>query len=220
MKNIKEKAVGIGDRRALAKKIIERLDGKFPDAHTALKWKTPLELLVATILSAQCTDERVNKVTPQLFAKYPTARHFAEANLSELEEDIRSTGFYRQKAKALKECCSVITEKFGGQIPQTLEEMLTLPGVGRKTANLVLGESLGIPGIVVDTHVKRVAARLGLTDEKDPEKIETDLMGIIPKEKWTTFSNQLILLGRHICKAKKPLCDSCPLSDICVSASS
>jgi endonuclease-3 len=200
--------------------ILKRLDEAYPGATCALNYQTPLQLLIATILSAQCTDERVNKVTPSLFQKYKTAKDFAEADLETLQEEIRPTGFYKNKAKAIQACCRKIVDDFGGEVPSTLEEMITLPGVGRKTANLVLGETRHIPGIVVDTHVRRLAKRLGLTKHDDPEKIEQDLMRLIPKERWTLFSHQLIHHGRRICKARKPACDRCVLKDLCPASTS
>jgi len=200
--------------------ILKRLDEAYPGATCALNYQTPLQLLIATILSAQCTDERVNKVTPSLFQKYKTAKDFAEADLETLQEEIRPTGFYKNKAKAIQACCRKIVDEFGGEVPSTLEEMITLPGVGRKTANLVLGETRHIPGIVVDTHVRRLAKRLGLTKHDDPEKIEQDLMRLIPKERWTLFSHQLIHHGRQVCKARKPACDRCVLKDLCPASTS
>ncbi len=198
--------------------LLERLDRLYPNAACALTYQTPLQLLIATILSAQCTDERVNQVTPVLFERYRDVRDFAEADLEELQEIIRPTGFYKNKAKAIKACCRKIVEDFGGELPPTLEEMVRLPGVGRKTANLVLGETRHLPGIVVDTHVKRVAKRLGLTHEDDPVKIERDLMGCIPRERWTLFSHQLIHHGRQVCRARKPACTECGLKDLCPSS--
>jgi len=198
--------------------LLQRLDAAYPQASCALNYRSPLQLLIATILSAQCTDERVNKVTPSLFEKYKTAKDFADADLGELQEAIRPTGFFKNKAKAIKACCQKIVEDYGGEVPATLEEMVTLPGVGRKTANLVLGEVHHIPGIVVDTHVRRLAKRLGLTEHDDPEKIERDLMTLIPKERWTLFSHQLIHHGRQVCKARKPACDRCNLNDLCPSS--
>lgn len=182
---------------------------------TALRFDSTLQLLVATILSAQCTDERVNKVTPNLFRKYPDAAAFALARQEELEEDIHSTGFFRQKAKSIIGCCKVISEKFGGKVPGTLEEMVALPGVGRKTANLVLGISRGVPGVVVDTHVTRLSQRMGLTSNREPEKIEKDLMTLLPSERWLPFSSELIFLGRQHCPAAKPRCGDCPVAGEC-----
>ena len=173
---------------------------------------------MATILSAQCTDERVNQVTPGLFEKYPTVKDFAAVSQEELAADIRSTGFFNNKAKAIRGAAQKILADYGGKVPKTMEEMLTIPGVARKTANVVLGTAYGLAtGIVVDTHVSRVARRLDLTKEKDPVKIERDLMKIIPKEKWIVFSHQLIHFGRYICQSRKPKCAECPLNDLCYS---
>jgi endonuclease-3 len=197
------------------KKIIKFLSKEIPDSRIALKFSNPLELLIATILSAQCTDVKVNQVTVELFRKYRSARDYAKANLVELEEDIRSTGFYRNKAKSIQRCCQVLVARFGGEVPTTLEDLVTLPGVGRKTANVLLGNAFGTPGIVVDTHVHRVSQRIGLTNNDDPVKIEFDLMEIVPKEEWTHFSNLLIWHGRKTCVAKKPLCEQCPIRKWC-----
>jgi endonuclease-3 len=198
---------------------IARLKSSYPDAATALDWSNPLELLVATMLSAQTTDVRVNAVTPTLFAKYPTAEAYAEANPSELEEDIRPTGFFRNKAKSLQGMARALVEDHGGEVPPTMKDLVSLPGVGRKTANVVLGNAFGIDeGVVVDTHVRRVSNRLGFSGEKDPEKIERDLMQTVPKEDWTVFSHLLILHGRNVCKARKPACEDCPVNDLCPSA--
>jgi endonuclease-3 len=200
------------------REILKRLKKEFPEARTALAFSNPLELLISTILSAQCTDVRVNMVTPALFAKYPTVKHFARAEQQELELDIKSTGFYHNKAKNIIGAAQTIVEKFGGIVPQTMEELLELPGVGRKTANCVLGGAFGIQsGIVVDTHVLRLSKRLGLTNEDNPEKVEQDLLKIVPKKDWYLFSNLLILHGRKTCNARKPLCGTCMLADICPS---
>ena len=193
------------------KEIMRTLSKAIPDASIALRYTNRLELLIATILSAQCTDVRVNEVTQTLFKKYRTANDYARVDLGEIEEDIRPTGFYRNKAKAIKKCCQDLVSRFGGQIPKTLEELTTLPGVGRKTANVILGNAFGIPGIVVDTHVSRVSKRIGLTKNSDPVKIEFDLMEIVPKDEWTHFSNLLIWHGRRTCVARKPLCGTCPI---------
>ena len=198
--------------------LLKRLDEAYPQAACALKYQTPLQLLIATVLSAQCTDERVNKVTPALFEQYATAKDFAEADLEALQEAIRPTGFYKNKAKAIKAFCRKIVDEHGGELPNSLEALVKLPGVGRKTANLVLGEIYHIPGIVVDTHVRRLAKRLGLTRHDDPNKIEQDLMRLIPKERWSRFSHQLIHHGRQVCKARKPACDTCILNDLCPSS--
>jgi endonuclease-3 len=195
--------------------ILSRLDQHYPNVHVTLDFANPLELLVATILSAQCTDERVNKVTPSLFQKYPDAAAYAQAPLEELERDIYQTGFYRNKAKSLKALGQALAGQFGGKVPASLEELVKLPGIGRKTANVVLGNAFGIPGIVVDTHCGRVSQRLGLTKAKDPVKIEFDLMALVPKERWTKFSLQLIWHGRAVCTAKSPQCPQCPLLPYC-----
>jgi endonuclease-3 len=202
-----------GEKRV--RQIVSILKKEYPDAKTALHHKNPLELLVATILSAQCTDERVNKVTKGLFKKYRSARDYADVDLSELEEDIRPTGFFRNKAKAVKGSCTDLVGRFNGKVPASLDDLVSLTGVGRKTANLVLGEAFGIPGIVVDTHVLRLANRIGLTTKKDPVKVEFDLMGIVPRESWTRFSNLLILHGRAVCAARKPRHEACKIVDLC-----
>jgi len=203
------------DLRNRVKKIIRILSKEIPDAPIALKFSNPLQLLIATILSAQCTDVKVNQVTPDLFKKYRTARDFAESNLATLEEEIRPTGFYRNKAKSLQKCCQKLVKRFGGEVPKTLDDLVTLPGVGRKTANVLLGNAFGIPGIAVDTHVHRVSRRIGLTKNDDPVKIEFDLMEIVPKEEGTHFSNLLIWHGRKTCVARKPLCGICPIRKEC-----
>jgi len=199
--------------------IIELLEKEHPDAKIALDYASPLELLVATILSAQCTDKRVNIVTKTLFKKYRKAEDYANADLEELEEDIRPTGFYRNKARNIKKCCQILVEKFNSQVPRTMEEMLELPGVARKTANIVLSNAYGvIEGIAVDTHVRRLARRLGLTEHEDPNKIESDLMKVVPKDKWMKFMDMLIFHGRRICEARKPKCGVCILNKLCPSA--
>jgi endonuclease-3 len=195
--------------------ILEILDKAYPDAKTALSFRNPLELLVAAVLSAQCTDERVKQVTKSLFQKYRSARDYGGAELSELEEDIRPTGFFRNKAKAIRAFCRELVDRFDGEVPGRLEDLVSLPGVGRKTANLVLGEAFGIPGIVVDTHVKRLANLIGLTHKSDPEKIELALMEIVPQTQWTRFSNLLILHGRAVCVARRPRHDQCKIVDLC-----
>jgi endonuclease-3 len=195
--------------------ILRVLDKHYPDARCTLDHQSPVQLLVATILSAQCTDERVNRVTPGLFARYPDARSFAAAPLEDLEMAIQSTGFFRNKAKAIQGCCRQIVEHHGGEVPADLDALVKLPGVGRKTANVILGNAFQVPGIVVDTHVGRIAGRLGLTRHKDPDKIERDLMGQIPRERWTRFSHQLILHGRAICQARQPKCANCPANVHC-----
>ncbi len=197
------------------KEIIKTLSKEIPDATIALKFSNPLELLIATILSAQCTDVKVNQVTQTLFKKYRTAKDYLKVRLEELEEDIRPTGFYRNKAKSIQKCCQELVSRFGGEVPKTMEELESLPGVGRKTANVLLGNAFGIPGIPVDTHVHRVSQRIGLTQKDDPTKIEFDLMEIVPKEEWTHFSNLLIWHGRRTCMAKKPLCGQCSIRKWC-----
>lgn len=201
--------------KAKAEAIVKLLEHHYPAAHCTLDFVNPLELLVSTVLSAQCTDERVNLVTPAVFKKYPTVAAYAAAPLADLEEAFHSTGFFRQKAKSIKQICQVLEEKFHGQIPPSQEELVKLPGIGRKTANVILGNAFGIPGIVVDTHVGRLSQRLGLTTNKDPVKIEFDLMPLIPQGKWTIFSHQLIIHGRQVCPAKKPKCPSCFLLPHC-----
>jgi endonuclease-3 len=203
---------------ARMQKIFGALDSRFPNAQCALHYENAFQLLVATILSAQCTDERVNKVTPELFRKYPTPRDFVGLPQSDLEQDIKSTGFFRNKAKSIIGAATKIVQDFGGEVPQTMDEMLTLPGVARKTANVVLGTAYGIPsGLVVDTHVFRVAHRLKLTKEKTPEKVEQDLMKLVPQDRWISFSHQVIWFGRKVCVARKPLCAECPLEKTCDS---
>ena len=197
------------------KEIIKILSKEIPDSRIALRSSNPLELLIATILSAQCTDIKVNQVTVDLFKKYRSAKDYAESNLAKLEEEIRPTGFYRNKAKSLQKCGQELVKRFNGEVPKTLEELVTLPGVGRKTANVILGNAFRIPGIVVDTHVHRVSQRIGLTKNDDPVKIEFDLMEIAPKEEWTHFSNLLVWHGRRTCAAKKPLCGTCPIGNLC-----
>ena len=202
-------------KNELALKIIKSLKKEYPNATCALNYKNPLELLVATILSAQCTDVRVNKVTLNLFKKYKSAEDYAESSQTEFEKDIRSTGFFRNKAKNIRACCKDIIEKHKGRVPKTLEELIKLPGIGRKTANVILGNIFDTPGLVVDTHVKRLANRMGLTKLKDPVKIEFDLHHVIRKKEWTMFSHLLIWHGRKTCVARKPKCDQCCISDIC-----
>ena len=200
-------------------KIIELIEKQYPNAKTALNFTNPLEILLATILSAQTTDVTVNIVTRNLFKKYRTAEDYVNADIVELEQVIHSTGFYHNKAKNLQKCCQLLVEKFHSQVPKTMEELLELPGVARKTANIVLYNAFGITaGIAVDTHVTRLSQRLGLTQQKDPNKIEQDLMQITPKEKWMPFTDLLIFHGRNVCKAKKPHCAVCVLNKICPSA--
>lgn len=208
------RAAGTDPKRVAA--ILARLDEAYPNAACELNHKNAFELLIATILSAQCTDVRVNQVTETLFKKYPDAKAFAYANPSELEQEIRPTGFFRNKTKSVMGAGKGILENFGGEVPRTMEEILTLPGVARKTANVVLGTAYGIPsGIVVDTHVQRIANRLDLTHNEDPKKIELDLMQVIPKEKWIQFSHQIIWHGRRVCQARKPKCVECNMESLC-----
>ncbi len=199
-----------------APEMIRRLSETYPDAKVALRFSTPLECLIATILSAQCTDEKVNEVTARLFKKYRTAEDYLRVPEDELKADIKPTGFFNQKAIAVREACRQIVEVYGGEIPNTMEDLITLRGVARKTANIVLGNAFGIvEGIAVDTHVKRVATRLGFTTQKDPDKMEQDLMRLIPRERWFDFTYVLIDHGRAICQAKKPKCTECPVEDLC-----
>jgi endonuclease-3 len=195
--------------------ILAELERLYPDARTELDFQTPLQLMVAVMLSAQCTDKRVNLVTPALFARYRTAKDFAVADRAELERYIQSTGFYRNKAKNIQAACRVLVEKHGGEVPGTLEELTALPGLGRKSANCVLGDAFGVPGITVDTHVGRLARRLGLTEETDPVKVEFDLMKLWPKDVWTEASHRLILHGRRVCAARKPNCEGCSIAIVC-----
>ncbi len=206
------------ERKARVAEILQGLDRMYPDVTCALTHRTPWELLVATILSAQCTDKRVNEVTPGLFAKYPTLGDFAAVRPEVLAKDIRSTGFFNNKAKSITGAARKITSDFGGQVPRTIEELLTVPGAARKTANVVLGTAYGIAsGVVVDTHVTRIARRLDLTKQSDPVKIERDLMKIVPQEKWILFSHQIIHHGRAICTARSPRCGECLLNTVCYS---
>ncbi|MGB2645718.1 MAG: endonuclease III [Candidatus Acidiferrum sp.] len=209
-------AAGIGHKRVAA--ILAKLDEAYPVASCELKHENPFQLLISTILSAQCTDVRVNQVTETLYKKYPTPEAFAHANPSELEQDVRPTGFFRNKTKSIMGASKAILERFGGQVPRTMEEMLTLPGAARKTANVVLGTAYGIAsGIAVDTHVIRISNRLELTRNEDPKRIEQDLMKIIPEDKWILFSHQIIWHGRRVCFARKPNCMACNLEKICYS---
>jgi endonuclease-3 len=208
------RAAGTDPQRVAA--ILVKLDEAYPNATCELNHKNAFELLIATILSAQCTDVRVNQVTQTLFKKYPDAKTLAYASPSELEQEIRPTGFFRNKTKSVMGASKGIIENFGGEVPRTMEKILTLPGVARKTANVVLGTAYGIPsGIVVDTHVQRIANRLDLTRNEDPKKIEQDLMQVIPKEKWIQFSHQIIWHGRRVCQARKPRCAQCNLESLC-----
>ena len=199
---------------AHAQKILEGLEILYPDAGCALNHLSALQLLIAVILSAQCTDVRVNIVTKDLFKKYRSAADYANAPQEELEADIHSTGFYHNKAKNIRECCRILVEKYGGEVPDSMDELVQLPGVGRKTANCVLGTFWGIAdGVVVDTHVLRLAQRMGLSEETSPEKVEQDLMRIVPQEKWVKISHQLILHGRNVCMARNPQCEKCLFND-------
>jgi len=203
------------DMRSEARQVGKLLAKQYPDAECALHFEDPLQLLIATILSAQCTDVRVNMVTPALFARYHTASDYANANITELEQAIQSTGFFRNKTRNIIACCREIADHHGGQVPGTMEELVRLPGVGRKTANVILGNAFQTPGITVDTHVHRVSRRLGLTSHTDPHKIEHDLMQLFPSKQWTMLSHRLIFHGRQICHARKPKCSICVLARIC-----
>lgn len=200
---------------ARTEKIRKILRTRYTDVKTQLEYNNPFELLVATILSAQCTDKQVNKVTDNLFKKLKTPLDFAEAPVERIEELIKSTGYFRNKAKNIQNCSRSIVENYEGRVPKNLEDLTKLPGVGRKTANVVLGAAFGIPGIVVDTHVSRIAQRLNLSDNKDPVKIEFDLMKIIPEKDWNDFCLHLIYFGREICRARNPLCPDCPVTELC-----
>lgn len=201
------------------RKIIDKLKKAHPDARCSLNFANPLELLIATILSAQCTDERVNIVTADLFRKYRSSDDYVKVSREELEQDIRSTGFYRNKAKSIQGACEIISQKHKGRVPDTVEELLALPGVARKTANVVLGNAFGIAsGVVVDTHVERLTRRLGLTEQKQPEKIERDLIELVPERDWIDFSHLLIYHGRKVCKARTPLCEECVIEKLCPSS--
>jgi len=199
-----------------AAKVVRALKRDYPDATCALEFDDPLQLLIATILSAQCTDKRVNLVTRDLFRRYPTAAHFVRVRPTTLENAIRSTGFFRNKAKAIKQCCEKLVELYDGEVPQDMEKLVKLPGIGRKTANVVLGTAFGIPtGVVVDTHVTRISRRLGMTPQKDPVKIERELMQQVPKREWIDFSHRMIYHGRQICVARKPACEQCSMAKLC-----
>ena len=204
------------DAKRHAARIARRLSTVYPEAACSLDFKSPLELLVATILSAQCTDVRVNQVVESLFRKYPTVAHYARAKLSELERDIQSTGFFRNKAKNIQNCCRTLLERYDGKVPRQIDQLVELPGIGRKTANVVLGNAFGIAvGVVVDTHVARVGRRLGLTRQKTPEKIEQDLIGQFAQRDWIVLSHRIIHHGRRYCTARNPQCESCPLKRLC-----
>lgn len=204
-----------GDLKGKSRKIRKILENNYPDVRTQLDHETPFQLLIATILSAQCTDRQVNRVTPELFRQLATPDAFARADIEAVEALIHATGFYHNKARNIRLCSQMLVDRFGGRVPETLEELVQLPGVGRKTANVVLGAAFGKPGIVVDTHVARISGRLGLTRHKDPEKIERDLMAVIPRKDWNSFCLRLIYFGRQICLARKPECPICPLRDLC-----
>ncbi|HEY5583923.1 MAG TPA: endonuclease III [Ruminiclostridium sp.] len=195
--------------------IIDVFDKLYPKALCSLEYNSPLQLLISTQLSAQCTDARVNIVAKNLYIKYNTAEDFANADIKELEEAVKSTGFYRNKSKNIKACCRILFDKYNGKIPDSMEELLELPGVGRKTANLVLYEIYGIQGIIVDTHAKRLSKRIGLTKNEDPEKIEYDLQKIVPKSRWADFCHELVYHGREVCKARKPDCENCEINKFC-----
>ncbi|MCW2541972.1 MAG: endonuclease [Frankiales bacterium] len=201
-----------------ARKINQRLGILYPDAHSELDFSTPFELAVATILSAQSTDKKINEVTPALFAKYPDARSYAEADRAELEEMVHATGFFRAKANTLIKLGQELTERFGGELPARLDDLVTLPGFGRKTANVVLGNAFGVPGIAVDTHVVRLAQRWGWSATSDPVKIESDIAGLIPRKDWTILSQRVTWHGRRMCHARKPACGVCPVAALCPSA--
>lgn len=198
-----------------ARKIRRLLAEAYPDADCELDFRTPLELLVATVLSAQCTDKRVNLVTPALFARYPTAADYAAADRADLEEIIRPTGFFRAKAASIQGLAQALCDRYGGEVPDRLDDLVTLPGVGRKTANVVLGNAFGVPGITVDTHVGRLARRFGWTDNTDPDKVEADLAALFPKKDWTPLSHELIWHGRRVCHARRPDCGACPVARWC-----
>lgn len=214
-----EASIAQKEKKMRTSNIIKLLEEEYPTAGTALDYSNPLELLVATILSAQCTDRMVNRVVRTLFKKYKTAEDYASSDLTELEENIRSTGFYKNKARNIKRACQILVDKFDSQLPRTMDEMIELPGVGRKTANIVLSNGFGIvEGIAVDTHVRRTARRLGLTGNDDPNRIEQDLMKIVPKEKWMRITDLLIFLGRDVCTARVPKCGRCRMNRVCPSA--
>jgi endonuclease-3 len=204
-----------GARKERVKNIIPILKVEYPDAGPRLRFTNPLELLVAGILAAQCTDEKVNEVTVELFRKYKTAKDYANADLDELMKEIYSTGTFRRKAVRIKECCEIIATQYNGEVPTNMDDLASLPGVGRKTANMLLADAFGLPGIIMDTHAIRLSQRIGLSDKKLPDKIELDLIEIIPKEHWTIFSHLLAFHGRAVCVARKPKCEQCKISDFC-----
>ncbi|HXG12720.1 MAG TPA: endonuclease III [Gemmataceae bacterium] len=201
--------------RKRARRVVRLLAGLYPDARCALNHTNPLELLIATILSAQCTDTLVNKVTPELFARFPDVSSFAAADPEELEKAIRRVTFFRAKARNIIACCQRLLEHHEGRVPGRMEELVQLPGVGRKTANVILGNVFGVPGIVVDTHVGRLSRRMGLTTETDPVKVERDLMALLPRKEWIMFSHRMIYHGRQVCHARKPRCETCALAKVC-----
>jgi len=202
-----------------ARRIVKLLEAAYPDLGLTLRWRSPLELLIATILSAQSTDVQVNRVTRRLFQKYRTVADFAEADLSQLEEEIKGVGYHRQKARHIREACRIILEEFGGKVPNTMKELLRLPGVGRKTANIVLNRAFGVvEGIAVDTHVFRISRRLGLGSGRTPSQVERDLMALLPRDMWGRINRLFIAHGRRICRARQPRCHTCPVKEICPSA--
>jgi endonuclease-3 len=208
-----------GKKKERVKHIFEILDPLYTREKTALKYRTPFQLLISTILSAQCTDKQVNAVTKTLFQKYKKPQDYINVPIAELEEDIRPTGFFRNKAKSIKGCTQGLVDLYGGEVPSTMDELVKLPGVGRKTANCVLGAAFDVPGVVVDTHVKRLSLRLGLTENQNPDKIEKDIEKLLPKDRWRRFSDILIYHGRDVCKARKPDHDRCPVFNLCPSNS-
>ncbi|WAM34981.1 endonuclease III [Caldicellulosiruptor morganii] len=195
--------------------VVEKLLKLYPDPKCTLKYNKPYELLIATILAAQSTDERVNKITPKLFKKYPSLEHIANADLEELEEDIKSVGFYKNKAKNIKETAKLLLEKYNGMLPDNIEELTTLKGVGRKTANVVMANIYGVPSVIVDTHCMRLSNRIGFVSSKDPDKIEIELRKIVPRDMYTVFSNLMVYHGRAVCKARKPKCNECVINNVC-----
>jgi endonuclease III len=213
-----KRAENLQEKRLRAAKIYEILDPLYTEEKTALEYRTPFELLIATILSAQCTDKQVNVVTNSLFEKYKGPEDYLSVPVEELESDIRPTGFYKNKTRSIRGCCRGLVERYGGQVPATLEELVTLPGVGRKTANCVLGAAFNVPGVVVDTHVKRLSIRMGFTENTHPDKIEQDLMEILPRERWRRFSDILIYHGRGVCKARNPDHAHCAVAPYCPSS--
>jgi endonuclease-3 len=220
-KTVKKSKIKVDKAEATqrVKKILPILKKTYPDAKVSLNYRSPLELMIATILAAQCTDVRVNIVTKDLFKKYKNAKDWAAADIKTLEEEFKPTGFFRNKAKSVKGAAQMIIDKFGGQVPKTMEELLELPGVGRKTANVILGNAYGIPGIITDTHVIRLSRRLGLSENSDdPEKLEYDLRELVPQKEWTLFSHLLVFHGRNICIARKPKCEECPIAKYCPAA--